>query len=150
MRLLHAKGPGQATSHAHDDPQRTSRHDRLPVQSTLHGPDPQVMPWQLWAPLQVIAHDMLFGQVMPLRHEEDVEHTTPQFQPAGQTTAWAHPPLRPQSIVQVLVPATHDVHTAGHAAASGGSTSISTQSPSRQVRLFAQAVWSSQVKSPLR
>lgn len=151
LRLLHVKGPVQATSHAHDAPQRTSRHDRLPMQSTLHAPVPHVMPWQLWAPLHVIAHAMLLGQVMPLRHEEATEHTTLQFQPAGQTTAWAQPPLRPQSIVQVLVPATHDVHAGGHAgAASGGSVSISTQSPSTQVRLPAQAVWPSQAKSPLR
>ena len=109
-----------------------------------------MIPWQLWSPPQVIAHDMPFGQVTPLRHEPDFEHATLQFHPAGQTTAWVQPPLRPQSIVQVLVPATHDVHAGGHVEASGGGESISTHNPSTQVRLSAQAVWSSQVKSPLR
>lgn len=122
------------------------------MQSTLHAPVPHVMPWQLWAPLQVIAHAMSLGQVTPLRHEEATEHTTLQFHPAGQATAWAQPPLRLQSIVQVLVLPTHDVHVDGHAgaAASGGGASTTTHNPLTQVRLSAQAVWSSQVKSPLR
>jgi hypothetical protein len=151
LRLLHVDVPVQATSHAHDGPQRTLRHDRLPVQSTLHAPAPHVTPWQLWAPLQVIAHAMSLGQVMPLRHEDAIEHTTLQFHPSGQTTAWAQPPLSPQSIVQVRVLPTHDVHVDGHAGAgASGGVSITTQNPSTQVRLFAQAVWSSQVKSPLR
>ncbi len=46
----------QVTSHAHARPQVTVRHDPLPMQSTLHGPVPQLMFRQLCAPLHVIVH----------------------------------------------------------------------------------------------
>ena len=162
LMVVHVAPVKQDTSHAQDAPQLTSRHDWLPLQLTLHRPDPQVIPWQLRNPVQLIAHDMVLGQVMPLRHELGVEHRTSQFHPAGQTTAWAQPPLRLQSIAQVLVPGSHDVHPGGQTCASPsglasssrgastGSVSTSTHNPSTQTRLSAQAVWLSQVKSPLR
>jgi hypothetical protein len=71
--------PGwQVTSHAHDMPQLMSRHDVAPLQSTLHRPVPQVTFLQLCEPLQVIVHDLLFRQLMPLRHELPIEHATLQ------------------------------------------------------------------------
>jgi hypothetical protein len=71
------------TSHAHDEPQLTSRHDPLAMQSTLHGPAPQLMFLQLCAPLHVIVHALPPWQLMPLRQALSVEHLTSQFQPAG-------------------------------------------------------------------
>jgi hypothetical protein len=138
LRLLQVVAPWQATSHAHDEPQRTSRHDRVPVQATRHGPAPHVMPWQLWAPLQVISHAMSVGQRMPLRHELAVEHRMLQFQPAGHATAPVQPPLWPQSMVHVRVASLHEVHAAGQTAASPGGESATTQNPSTQTRFSAQ------------
>ena len=71
---LHVAPVAQATSHAQDGPQRTSRHDSLALQPILHGPEPQVTPWQLRKPLQVTAHEVPLGQVTPLRHELSVLH----------------------------------------------------------------------------
>jgi len=42
--LLHVAPVPQVTSHAQDAPQRTLLHDSLPLQPTLHGPEPQVTP----------------------------------------------------------------------------------------------------------
>lgn len=64
----------------------TVRHDKVPEQSILHGPAPQVRFLQLCVPLHVIVHDWLLAQLTPLRHELPGEHKTLQFQPAGHVT----------------------------------------------------------------
>jgi hypothetical protein len=76
----------QLTSHAHDRPQLTLRHEPVPVQSTLQAPLPQVTFRQLCAPLHVIVHDVLLRQLTPLRHELPVEQSMLQLQPSGHVT----------------------------------------------------------------
>lgn len=87
VRFEHSELGWQVTSHAHDRPQLTSRHDPMPVQSTLHRPGPQLRLLQLCAPLHAIVHDRLFRQLTPLRHAFVVEHRMLQSQPVGHTTA---------------------------------------------------------------
>lgn len=86
VRFVQSEPRWQVTSQAHDRPQLTSRHEPLPAQSTLHGPAPQEIFLQLWAPLQVIVHDLLARQLIPLRHELPVEHAMLQLQPAGHVS----------------------------------------------------------------
>jgi len=56
VRFVQSELAWQVTSHAHDRPQLTFRHDPVPAQSTLHRPVPQVRFLQLCAPLHVIVH----------------------------------------------------------------------------------------------
>lgn len=170
-------GLRQAMSHAHERPQLTlrhesvllqstlhgpvpqvkSRHDAVPGQLTLHGPVPQLMFLQLCAPAQVMVHDLLLTQLMPLAHALATEQAMLQFQPAGHATCCLQPPLSAQSMMQLLVPVTQDVHCAGHApgGASGDMPESTgragpTQNPSLQVRPSAQSACFAQAKSPLR
>jgi hypothetical protein len=147
--LLHVATLPQPTSHAHDGPQTMSRHEPPPAQSTLQRPAPQVTPWQLRNPVQLMVHGWSSGQTTPLRHAFCVEHSTLQLQPSGHATFAAQPPLTAQSMVQVFWPAEHDVHTAGQTPASPVGDSASTQNPSTQIRSSAQRTWSLQTKSPL-
>jgi hypothetical protein len=157
VRFKHDELRWQVRSHAHDSPQLRSRHDPLPVQSTLHGPAPQLMFLQLCDPAQVMVHDLLLTQLMPLAHALATEQAMLQFQPAGHATCCLQPPLSAQSMTQLLVPVTQDVHCAGHA--TGWPSAVTpestwrggpTQNPSLQVRPSAQSACFSQAKSPLR
>jgi hypothetical protein len=149
----------QLTSHAHDAPHATLRHEPAPLQSTLQGPVPQVRLRQLCEPLHVILHALLPTQLTPLRHELPVEHEMLQLQPAGQVTAALHaPPFSMQSIVQLLSPGLHDVHCDGQVPASPttapsrtlASSWVATHRPSLQIRPELQSAWVSHAKSPLR
>lgn len=150
----------QLTSHAHDRPQLTPRHAPLPVQSTLHGPLPQLTFLQLCAPLHVTVHALLPRQLTPLLHEPLVEHATLQLQPVGHVISWLHaPPLSAQSIVQLFVALLHEVQPAGQVLASPtGCPSVvtpestwgATQKPSVQVRPELQSACFTHAKSPLR
>lgn len=184
---LHVTAPGthaalirQVTSHAHADPQLTlPEHAKLPVQLTLHAPVPQATvlahdwgplqvtlqaPWphvtflQVCRPLHAIVHDVALPQ-RTLLHWLVTEHATLQLQPAGHVTVWSQAPLLSmQSIVQLFLAASHEVHCDGQTAASpsGGGVSpmpestATTQNPSTQVRPSAQRCSASQAKSPLR
>ena len=156
VRFTQSELMWQVRSHAHDSPQLTSRHDPVPVQSTLHGPPPQLRLLQLCDPLHVIVQDLLPAQLMPPRHALVVEHAMLQFQPVGHVTCCAQPPLSAQSMTQLFVTVSHDVHCDGHAA--GGASPFTpesswggpTQNPSLQVRPPAQSACFSQAKSPLR
>jgi len=143
----------QLMSQAHDVPQLIVAHDSRPLQSTLHGPEPQVKLAQLARPPQVIAHDLAVLQLMPVRQAIAVEHAMLQLQPLGHTTGRAQAPLfSAQSIVQVLVAALHEVHCVGHALdeSTAASTCAGTQKPSVQVRPELQSDCFSQAKSSLR
>lgn len=144
VRVPHDELALQVMSHAHDRPQLTLRHDRLPVHATLQVPSPQVRFRQLCAPLHVIAHDLLFVQSIPLRHELSVEHAMLQFQPVGHVMCCVQAALLTmQSILQVLASLLHDVHCDGHAIGCASpftpeSAGI-TQNPSVQVRPLAHS-----------
>jgi hypothetical protein len=169
-------GLRHAISHAHDSPQLTlrhestllqltlqapvpqvkSRHEPLPAQSTLHGPAPQLRFRQLCAPLHVIVQDLLLTQLMPLVHALMPEHAMLQLQPAGHVTCCLQAAgLTAQSMVQLFVVVSHEVHCDGHAddwasVRTPESSCGATQRPSLQVRPSAQSDCLSQVKSPLR
>lgn len=147
----------QVTSQPQDTPQLMPWHEPLPPQSTLHRPLPQVMFLQLRRPVQVTAHAAPGGQTTPLLHESAREHSTLQLQPCGQSTSCLQlPAASEQSIVQLRTARLHDVHPAGHSAASGsGSASrpasvATTQNPSTQLRPAAQSRWLWHAKSSLR
>jgi hypothetical protein len=134
----------------------------VPLQSTLQGPAPQLTFWQLCALVQLIVHEVLPRQLMPLRHGSGPNavllHSTLQLQPVGHVTCCLQPPLSEQSIVQLLWPITHDVHCEGQTAASPNtspsrtpaSPATSTQKPSTQVRSEAHLCSASHTKSSLR
>jgi hypothetical protein len=117
-------------------------------------PAPQARFLQLDAPPQVIAHDLLAVQSMPMRHELAVEHSMSQLQPVGQVICRAHSALfAAQSTLQVLASLLHDVHCAGQAGGdASGFTAASagtTHSPSVQVRPLAQSACFSHANSSL-
>lgn len=139
----HAPLPLQLTLHA-PRPQPIELHDALPLQVTLHAPPPHVTVLQVWRP-HAIVHVVALSQNTPLLHWLAIEHSTLQFQPVGQVTAWLQAPLLiAQSITQVFWAVLHDVHCDGHTAASPDGVSTApesagnTQNPSTQVRPSAQ------------
>jgi hypothetical protein len=91
----------------------------VPAQSILQAAVPQVMPWQLLFPVQLIVHDLPLVQFTPAEHELLVEHMMSQAQPIGHTTRWLQAPLFvAQLIVHSFCATLHDVQPAGHTAAS--------------------------------
>jgi hypothetical protein len=84
-------------------------------------------------PWHVTVHDVApSGHRTPDEQDPPPLHTTSQLQPAGQaTSSMKQPPLRPQSIVQVLSPMAHEVHCDGHG----------TQSPSTQTRELGHSLF---------
>jgi hypothetical protein len=163
---LHDAEIPQVISHAQAVPQLRSVHESRPVHSMAHTPLPHANFEQLMRPEHVMLQGRPAGHVTPLRHELIVEHSTLQSQPSGHLIGPLQaPPLRWQSMLQVVVSLLHDVHTDGHRLASdGGAASMSTraspgtlasawgatQKPSIQVRPLAQSICRSHAKSPLR
>ena len=72
-------GPMQVTSHAHDAPHATERHDCAPVQLTSHGPGPHAMLRHELVPVHSIVHDAAAPQLMPLRHALSPLHWKSQW-----------------------------------------------------------------------
>jgi hypothetical protein len=116
----------QLMSHAQALPQLRLVHEFVPVHSMSHGPLLHMNWLQLWRPEQVTLQDLPPGQTSPLLHEPVTEQRTSQFQPSGHRIGPLHaPPLRMQSMVQVLLLASQEVHCGGHRFASiGGDASF--------------------------
>jgi hypothetical protein len=107
--------PVHRTSHAHELPHETSRHELGPEQVTSHGPAPHWTPRHEPLPLHVIVHDAPAVQVTPLRHALSVLHWMSQWKPVGQLTwLWQNPASCEQSIVQVFWVRLHHVQPLGH------------------------------------
>jgi hypothetical protein len=145
--LPHDPPPLQATLHVPVPHVTWPLHDAVPPQLTLHAPRPHATVLQVPRALHVIVHDVALPQLTPLLHWLAIEQPTLQIQPGGQVIAWLQALLgAAQSIVQILWAVLHDVHCAGHTAASpsGGRVSTTpesaaiTQNPATQVRPSAQ------------
>ena len=110
-------GPVHSTSHAHDDPHVTLRHENEPLQLTEHGPGPHLTSRHELPAVHSTLHEAACVQLTPLRHEPSVLHWMSHFHPAGHVI-WFAQLVRLQSTVQLFVPGLHDVHGAGHVLAS--------------------------------
>lgn len=138
--------PPHVTSHAHELPQATFRHDCSPLQSTVHFPAPHTTSWQELFPKHSTEQDVVLAQLTPLRHEFSALHLTLHAHPAGQTTLAAQFAVA-QSIVHVRAETSHDEQLLGQGAAS---TTPSTQTLSMQLRPELQSRDELQAKSSLR
>jgi hypothetical protein len=110
-------GPVQRTSHAHELPHVTLRHENEPLQSTEHGPGPHFTSRHELPAVHDTLHAAACVQLTPPRHAPSVLHWMSHFQPAGHVI-WFVQLVRPQSTVHVFAPGLHDVHGAGHTFAS--------------------------------
>jgi hypothetical protein len=152
----------QVTSHAHDWPQLTPRHEFCPVQLTLHLPMAQVTPRHELLPEHCTSHvNAPWGQMTPLRHEFVVLQRTSQLKPAGQvTTTLVQTAPAAQSMMHLLPE--HEVHCDGQRFASiaasafgppspgGASMPMATHRPSLHVRPLSQSALVAHSYWPLR
>ena len=105
--------PVHTTSHAHDVPQLTPRHEPKPEHDTSQGPLPHCTLRHALFPLHSMEHDWPSWQLTPLRHELSTSHWMSHLKPVGQVTVPLHADVAAQSTVQVLSVVLHDVHGAG-------------------------------------
>lgn len=115
--VVHAPAPPHAVSQAHELWQSIPpTQESWPEQSISHAPAPQAIgPWHADGPVHVTRQLAADVQSTPPAHAESPSQWISQSQPAGQL-AFAQSPV-PGHWMTHVAPA-HEVHAAGHPAAS--------------------------------
>jgi hypothetical protein len=111
--VWHDSVPSQVTSHAHELPHMTPRHELVPSHWTSHVVVPQFTWRQLPWPVHVTLHEAESLQSTSL-HEPPGAQLIWQLNPGGQVTVFAQLAVALEHVIlQVIEPRSHDVQIDG-------------------------------------